>query len=154
MQAAHTDQQYILFKVSGETYGVSVTDTHEVIRYKEPRRIPHAPPHILGVINLRGQIIPVVGLRERFSLESLPPGEETRIIIIIHEGKLTGLVCDSVERVLPIPHANIEENPDYDQSKSLSAIRGVAHLDEEDSVVFLLALHTLQHEIAAGDALK
>lgn len=142
------NQQYILFRVAGETYGVSVIDTHEVIRFKEPRRIPHAPKHILGVINLRGQIIPVVGLRERFSVESMTPNEETRVIVITFEGKLTGLVCDTVERVVTIPAENIEESAEYQKSKSVSSIRGVAHLDETDSVVFLLALETLQEEIA------
>lgn len=140
MSSAPVDQQYILFKVGGETYGISVADTHEVVRYKEPRRIPHSAPHVLGVINLRGQIIPVVGLRERFSLDSAPQTEATRIIIAVRDGRLTGLVCDSVERVLAIPGKNIEENPDYEHKNTLSVIRGVAHLDEQDSVIFLLAL--------------
>ncbi|GAB4423627.1 MAG: chemotaxis protein CheW [Turneriella sp.] len=140
MESAAQEQQFILFRVEGETYAVGVNETHEVIRYKEPRRIPHAPAHVLGVINLRGAIIPVVGLRERFSLESKSPEDETRIIIATQKGRLTGLVCDAVERVVTIPVANIEENPDIEQRRGLSSIRGVAHLDEEDSVVFLLAI--------------
>ena len=75
------DQQFILFRVEGETYAVGVNETHEVIRYQQPKRIPHAPAHVLGVINLRGAIIPVVGLRERFSLESKPADDETRVIV-------------------------------------------------------------------------
>ncbi|MFO1479254.1 MAG: chemotaxis protein CheW [Turneriella sp.] len=134
------DQQFILFRVEGETYAVGVNETHEVIRYKQPKRIPHAPAHVLGVINLRGAIIPVVGLRERFSLESKPADDETRVIVAAQNGRLTGLVCDAVERVVAIPAANIEENPDIEQRRGLSAIRGVAYLDEENSVVFLLAL--------------
>jgi purine-binding chemotaxis protein CheW len=140
MQATAQEQQFILFRVEGETYAVGVNETHEVIRYKEPKRIPHAPAHVLGVINLRGAIIPVVGLRERFSLESKTADEETRIIVATQKDRLTGLVCDAVERVVAIPVANIEENPDIEHKRGLSAIRGVAHLDEEDSVVFLLAL--------------
>ncbi len=143
-------QQFILFRVEGETYAVGVSETHEVIRYRQPKRIPHAPPHVLGVINLRGAIIPVVGLRERFSLESKPADEETRIIVATQNGRLTGLVCDAVERVVAIPLANIEENPDIEQRRGLSAIRGVAHLDEEESVVFLLALDMVLGQ--AGDS--
>lgn len=148
MQSVTQDEQFILFRVEGETYAVGVSETHEVIRYKTPKRIPHAPPHVLGVINLRGAIIPVVGLRERFSLESRAVDDETRIIIAKQNARLTGLVCDSVERVVSIPSANIEENPDVDHRRSLSAIRGVAHLDEEDSVVFLLALDSVLAQIA------
>jgi purine-binding chemotaxis protein CheW len=138
------EQQFILFRVGGETYAVGVHETHEVIRYKEPKRIPHAPAHVLGVINLRGAIIPVIGLRERFSLESKAPDEQTRIIVTRYNDRLTGLVCDLVERVVAIPAANIEENPDTEHKRSLSAIRGVAHLDNEDSVIFLLAIDLLQ----------
>ena len=140
MESVTQDEQFILFRVEGENYAIGVSETLEVIRYKAPKRIPHAPPHVLGVINLRGAIIPVVGLRERFLLEARPADEETRVIVATQNGRLTGLVCDSVERVVSIPSANIEENPDVDQRRGLSAIRGIAHLDEEDSVVFLLAL--------------
>jgi purine-binding chemotaxis protein CheW len=140
MFATTQDQQFILFRVADETYAVGVHETHEVIRYKEPKRIPHAPAHVLGVINLRGAIIPVIGLRERFSLESKIPDEETRIIVTTQNGRLHGLVCDAVERVVLVPAANIEENPDLEERRGLSAVRGVAHLDDKDSVVFLLAL--------------
>lgn len=146
MPSALNEQQFILFKIAGETYAVGVHETHEVIKYKKPKHVPHAPPHLLGVINLRGAIIPVVGLRERFSLEPREPDEETRIIVTHHNARLVGLVCDAVEKVVPIAQANIEENPDWEQKRAISAIRGVAHLDNEDSVIFLLALDAILTE--------
>lgn len=144
--SAETHQQYILFRVDGETYAIGVNRTHEVIRYKEPRRIPHAPTHVLGVINLRGAIIPVIGLREQFSLEPRAPDSDTRVIVATLNDRFAGLVCDSVERVVSIPAANIEENPNLSGRGTRSSIRGVAHLDNDDSVVFLLALESVLAE--------
>lgn len=138
--------QFVLFKIGVETYAVEISETQEVLRYQEPRKIPHAPPHVLGVINLRGQIIPVVGLREKFSLESADATAETRIIVTLSGGKLTGIVCDSVERVVYLPAKNIEENPDFANGTTRTSIRGVAHLDGDDGVIFLLALATVTAE--------
>lgn len=152
MQASGPQNQFVLFKIGPETYAVDIAETQEVLRYREPKRIPHSPRHVLGVVNLRGQIIPIIGLRERFSIESLAAGAETRIIVTHNEGKLTGIVCDSVERVVFIPAKNIEENPDFAQNQAQSAIRGVAHLDDDDSVIFLLNLAILAEDEEAREA--
>ena len=151
MQAIGASNQFVLFKIGPETYAVEIGETQEVLRYREPKRIPHAPRHVLGVINLRGQIIPIVGLREKFALESLLPGPETRIIVCQNATKLIGIVCDSVERVVVIPAKNIEENPDFAHEKTQSTIRGVAHLDDDDSVIFLLNLAILTQEDEARE---
>lgn len=144
--------QFVLFKIGVETYAVNISETQEVLRYKAPKKIPHAPEHVLGVINLRGQIIPIVGLREKFSLEKAEPGVETRIIITHHANKVVGLVCDSVERVVFIPAKNIEEDPEFGARGSESAIRGVAHIDDEESVIFLLALSNITAEQATRES--
>lgn len=144
--------QLVLFKIGVETYAVEISETQEVLRYQEPRKIPHAPAHVLGVINLRGQIIPVVGLREKFSLEDAEPTVETRIVVTSTGGKLTGLVCDSVERVVFIPTKNIEENPDFANGGTRTSIRGVAHMDGDDGVIFLLALNAITADTPAAAA--
>lgn len=146
MAEAARGVQFILFKIGVETYAVEIGETQEVLRYQEPRKIPHAPPHVLGVINLRGQIIPIVGLREKFSLEPIELTAESRIIVTTAGGKLTGVVCDSVERVVYIPTKNIEENPDFANDGTRSSIRGVAHIEGEDGVIFLLALSMITAE--------
>lgn len=136
-------EQFVIFRVGEEVYAVPVRETQEVLRYREAKRIPHAPAHVLGVLNLRGQIVPVVGLREKFSLDSRTPDDDTRIIILNDDGRLTGIVCDVVERVVIIPAKNIEENPDFTGKRSSTAIRGVAHIEGDDSVIFLLSLKQL-----------
>jgi purine-binding chemotaxis protein CheW len=140
LEHSNQAEQYVLFHVGVETYALEIRSTQEVLRFREPKRIPHAPDHVLGVINLRGQIIPIVGLRERFSQLKQEPTEETRIIVAEHNGQLTGLVADSVERVVYIPAKNIESNPEVSGNSTTTAIRGVARLDDEDSVIFLIEL--------------
>ncbi len=152
MQDSSQGEQFVLFKIAEETYAVPISHTQEVLRFKEPKRIPHAPAHVLGVINLRGHIIPVIGLRQKFSLPDLAPTEETRIIVTAHEGRLTGIVCDSVERVVFLLQKNIEENPDFGGKRAATAIRGVAHLDETESVIFLLSLQELSHNGGTAEA--
>jgi len=132
--------QFILFRIGAETYAVEVSETQEVLRYREPKKIPHAPEHVLGVINLRGQIIPIIGVREKFSLPKVDVTEETRIIATVTDEKIVGLVCDSVEGVRYIPDKNIELDPEFTSRAHGSGIRGVARLDEAESVVFLLAV--------------
>lgn len=149
MEDSAQGEQFVLFKIAEETYAVPISHTQEVLRFKEAKRIPHAPVHVLGVINLRGQIIPVIGLRQKFALPDAPPTDETRIIVVAFEGRLTGIVCDSVERVVFLQHKNIEENPDFSGKRAATAIRGVAHLDEAESVIFLLSLNDLSH--STGD---
>lgn len=138
--------QFVLFKIGVETYAIEIGETQEVLRYLQPRKIPHAPPHVLGVINLRGQIIPIVGLREKFSLDSVSPDAETRIIVTTAAGKLTGIVCDAVERVVFIPVKNIEENPDFANAETGTSIRGVAHIEGDNGVIFLLSLPNITAE--------
>lgn len=143
--------QFVIFKVADETYAVEIAETQEVLRYQAPRPIPHSPAHVLGVINLRGQIIPIVGLREKFSIESVAPGIETRIIVTRHNQRLVGVVCDSVEFVAIIPTSNIEENPEFVGKQNESSIRGVAHLGD-DSVIFLLEISSLTADAAVQSA--
>lgn len=149
MAAAESPQgiQFVIFKLAEETYAVEIAETQEVLRYQAPRPIPHSPAHVLGVINLRGQIIPIVGLREKFSIESVEPGVETRIIVTRYNQRLVGIVCDSIEFVAIIPTSNIEENPEFAGKKNESSIRGVAHLDD-DSVIFLLEISSLTADAA------
>ena len=132
--------QYVLFKVSNETYALEIQFVQEVLRHRTIKQLPHSPKHVLGVINLRGQIIPIVGLREKFSIQSEPVNDHTRIIITLHAKKLVGLVVDSVDRVVYIKPANIEENPEYTDGETKTAVRAIARLDDIESVIIILEL--------------
>lgn len=102
--------QQITFLVDTEEYGVNALLVKEIIRYFEPVKVPNAPEPILGVINFRGEVIPVVDLRRIFGLNSLQIGQYTVIIIIEMEGKIFGMVVDRVLDMVDVPFSKLSQN--------------------------------------------
>jgi len=105
--------QLVGFTIGAEQFGVNILMVQEIIRSTPITSVPNAPVFVEGVINLRGNIIPVIDLRRRLQLE---PGEmdptETWIIILDIEGKITGFIVDSVTEVLKIQESSVEPPPD------------------------------------------
>jgi len=102
------DVQLVVFKLADEMYGVHVLAVEEIIRYQEVTSIPHAPPAVEGVINLRGRIIPVLDLRKRFGLPPAERAKGTRIVVVEASGLTVGLVVDAVDEVRNLPTDTIE----------------------------------------------
>lgn len=152
MQDSSRDEQFVLLKVAEETYAIPIRHTQEILRYKVPKKLPHSPAHVLGVINLRGHIVPIIGLRQKFSLEDTEVTAESRIVVTTDDNRLIGLLCDSVERVVFIPAKNLEENPEFTGKRGATSIRGVAHLDDVESVIFLLSLAHLAEDLIRGES--
>ena len=105
--------QLVGFTIGAEQFGVNILMVQEIIRSTPITSVPNAPAFVEGVINLRGNIIPVIDLRKRLHLEAgeLDPAE-TWIIILDIEGKITGFIVDSVTEVLKIQESGIEPPPD------------------------------------------
>lgn len=137
--------QVIVFSVGQEEYGLEIEKVQEVIRLKSIKKLPRSPDFILGVMNLRGKIIPIVGLREKFNLEKIEYNEFTRIIVVNQNNKFVGMVVDEVNRVVNVPAENVEGNPDMVTDKTRSLVRGVAKL--KDSVVILVELDYLLYTL-------
>ena len=97
-------KQLISFMVGNEEYGLEILKIKEVIRLQEITRLPKAPSFVKGVINLRGDVIPVIDLREKFGLESKEYTNTTRVIVVEVQGKSVGMteeiVFDRVGRIL------------------------------------------------------
>ena len=105
--------QLVGFTIGAEQFGVNILMVQEIIRSTPITSVPNAPAFVEGVINLRGNIIPVIDLRKRLDLEAgeMDPAE-TWIIILDIEGKITGFIVDSVTEVLKIQESGIEPPPD------------------------------------------
>src|SRR5690554_2055140 len=107
------EQQLIIFTVGSEEFGLDVLRVQEIIRYVKPTKIPHAPDHVQGVIDFRGEVIPVFNLRQRFGLP-VSEQEEFQVIIVVEaNGKTLGLVVDSVSDILNLPEDKIQKTPDF-----------------------------------------
>ena len=121
----------VAFQLDGETYGVEIDKVQEIIRAAEITAVPGAPPHVCGVINLRGKIIPVVDLRVRFTMPESGASEEQRIIVVDLGIKRLGMLVDSVSHVIRLPSASIEDIPEEATTLEENYIKGVGKLERQ-----------------------
>jgi len=126
--------KYLTFALGSEEYGLEILKVREIIGYMDITAIPQMPGHIKGVINLRGQVIPVIDLRAKFGMETAKVTEETCIIVVeIHQNGRkysTGIVVDHVQEVLDIDGDNIEEAPQFGSSVNTHFILGMGKVGE------------------------
>ncbi|MGE5606941.1 MAG: chemotaxis protein CheW [Bacteroidota bacterium] len=102
--------QQITFSIDNEEYGVDALRVQEIIRYLTPVKVPNAPESIQGVINFRGEVIPVVDLRKTFGLNPLEIDQYTVIVILETEGKIFGIVVDRILDMVNIPLSKINDS--------------------------------------------
>ena len=147
--------KYLTFALGHEEYGLEILKVREIIGYMAITAVPQTPHYVKGVINLRGQVIPVIDLRARFNMELAEITEESCIIVVeIHQNGRnfsTGLAVDRVEEVLDIDGANIEEAPQFGSSVNTDFILGMGKIG--DSVKILLDIdQVLTREDISGFA--
>jgi purine-binding chemotaxis protein CheW len=111
--AANTEKllQLVSFHLGGEEYGMEILRVQEIIRMMDLTRVPNSPDFVEGVINLRGKVIPVIGLRQRFGLGHKEHDKQTRIVVVEVSGTVVGFVVDAVNEVLRIPADTVEPPP-------------------------------------------
>lgn len=93
------DVQYVVLELGEEKYALRIFDIHEVIKMQKITEVPNSKPYLLGVINLRGKIVPVVSLRKRFGLAEVPVTTTTRIVVVNIQEEIIGIVVDGVSKV-------------------------------------------------------
>ena len=139
------EEQIVIFEVGNESYGVDIGRVHEIIRRLQITRVPGAPGYVEGVINLRGKVIPVVELRQRFGL---PPEEnlkEGRIVVVEVGGHTVGMGVDGVSEVLRVPLSSIEPPSPLVTGIDSAYVRAICKLEEK--LIILLDLdHILSVE--------
>jgi purine-binding chemotaxis protein CheW len=132
------DEQFVLFRLEGEEYGVPIEAVQEIVRVPaELTRIPNTPDFIEGVINLRGAVLPVIDQRKRFRLEALERNDRQRIMVFTIRGMRTGFIVDHVSEVRRIPVGAIGPAPEL-SAEQQRIIRRVANLDADKRLILLL----------------
>lgn len=143
--------KYLTFALAGEEYGLPVLKVREIIKILDITAVPQAPPHVKGVINLRGKVIPVVDLRLKFGFASQEYDERTCIIvveIVLQTSKvMMGVVVDAVSEVLTITADEIEATPDFGEHVNTEFMKGVAKV--KGRVKFLLDLDCIFGGVAS-----
>lgn len=132
--------KYLTFALANEEYGLEILKVREIFGYMDITAVPQTPSYVKGVINLRGQVIPVIDLRAKFGMDTAEVTEETCIIVVeITQGGRhvsTGIVVDHVSEVLDIAGEDIEGAPQFGSSVNTSFILGMGKIG--DSVKILL----------------
>ena len=133
--------QLVTFNIGEEEFGIDILKVQEIIRTMAITKVPNSPPHVEGVINLRGKVIPVIDLRSRFNMEYRPHDSQTRIIVLEIHGMIVGFVVDGVSEVLRIQSNTVEPPPAVVAGIESEYIKGVGKLD--DRLLILLDLDKL-----------
>ncbi|MCD6574378.1 chemotaxis protein CheW, partial [Candidatus Aerophobetes bacterium] len=115
----------------------------EIIRLPEITRVPQAPFFVEGVINLRGNVLPVIDLRKRFDLEATQKTNATRIVVTNVDGKTTGIIVDSVSEVMRLPKNAIEPPPPIMAGIEARYLRGIGKLEDGKRLLILLNLEEI-----------
>jgi purine-binding chemotaxis protein CheW len=139
-------RQFVTFCLQDEEYGLPILQCREIVRISAITRVPEAPPHVRGVVNLRGHIVPAVDTRGCFGLATASPTPRSRLIVVEVAGRLFALVVDRVARILKLPATAIEPPP---EDAALRGVTGVARAGE--SVIFLLDADRVLHLGPAAD---
>lgn len=142
--------QFLTFNLGNEEYGIDILSVMEIRGWEEPTPIPSAPHCIKGVINLRGNIIPVVDLRTRFNLPEIPHGPATVLIVIQinlkDETKTIGIVVDAVCDVYTVLNSQVQAKPDIFSVSSqefLSSLVTIKQDNDKDKLVIVLEPNSL-----------
>ena len=123
--------QWVTFRLGEETYGINVMQVQEVLRYTEIAPVPGAPEYVIGIINLRGNVVTVIDTRSRFGLEPVEITDNSRIVIIEAEKQVVGILVDSVAEVVYLKTSEIDSAPNIGTDESAKFIQGVSNRDGE-----------------------
>jgi purine-binding chemotaxis protein CheW len=142
---ANGSEQYLTFVCAGEEYGVDILCVQEIKGWDGVTRVPYTPPYLLGVMNLRGVIVPVIDLRTRFGVAPRAPDSSTVVIVVrvrTSAGEKTaGIVVDAVSEVYSVVPDNIKPTPELGASTDGACVRGLTSVDGK--MVMLLDIDRL-----------
>jgi len=135
------ENQFVIFKLGDEEYAVDILNVGGISEFREITKVPNSPAFIEGVINLRGDIIPIVNLKKRFNVPEKAIDSDTRIIINNISGKDMGFLVDEASQVIKIDDSDIEPAPEIIRGSDREYISGVGKVN--DKIVILLDLERI-----------
>lgn len=142
------NRQVLTFILGKEIYGLDILKVQEIRGWSDPTCIPNAPSFIRGVINLRGAIVPILDLRNRFAMDDVGMTKSTVVIVVSVQTRTVGMMVDAVSDVVDLSPSDIRPAPDFGTSIDSSFITGL--VPHEDKMIILLAINDM---LAASDLL-
>jgi len=130
------EHQLVVFELANEFYGINIAVVESIIKMQAITQLPQTPAYLKGVTNLRGTVLPVIDLRNRFGLDAQKDTRQTRIIIVTMGNIKVGMMVDGVSEVLRISDESVEPLPPMINSVNSVFLKGIARL--EDRLIILL----------------
>ncbi|MGD8957299.1 MAG: chemotaxis protein CheW [Chromatiaceae bacterium] len=143
-KAGDTVTKFVTFRLMDETYGIDVMQVQEVLRVTEIAPVPGAAEFVLGIINLRGNVVTVIDTRTRFGLPTTEQDEASRIVIIEAEDQVIGILVDSVAEVVELHESEISPAPQTGNEENSRYIQGV--VSREDDLLIVIDLNRFLSE--------
>lgn len=134
-------KQYIVIRINNEFFGIDIMNVDSIVKIQQITRVPKSQDYFIGVINLRGEIVPVMSLRKRFGVEEVPDDSTTRIIILKLDQNLVGIKVDMVRDVVALEETDIEKNNIVTGNNGQMFIKAVGKHDDE--LISILGLHSV-----------
>lgn len=146
--------QYLVFSIESQEYGVQAMNVQEISRLMQTTRIPNAPSYIEGIMNLRGKLGSVINFRRKFGFVERTPDEDTRIIIVERANFPTGIVVDSVQEVIRIPEETVQPMPESSRNTAVEDyVTGVGML-ENRLIIMLDMSRVLDSDVKETETIK
>ncbi len=127
---ADSQFEFITFSAGGQNFCLEITQIREIRRWTPVTALPHTPRDVLGVMNLRGAVIPIFDLAARFGLGTTPANERNVVIVAAVDGTTIGLLVESVSEILSVEKTAIQETPDIKSESTRHSILGMISVDE------------------------
>jgi purine-binding chemotaxis protein CheW len=146
---APTDVEFVTFFTGGQSFSIDITQVREIRRWTSATPLPHAPTEVLGVMNLRGSVIPIYDLAVRFGLEPTKDNGRNVVVIASHQNQTVGLLVESVSEILSVARDRIQEMPNLRAETARQNITGVILVgDDMTRVVDLGAIMQVNRKLA------
>jgi purine-binding chemotaxis protein CheW len=147
-QAVTESNEYLTFSLGDETYGIDILAVKEIRGYESVTKIANAPDFVKGVINLRGDIVPIVDLRIKFHIGAVRYDEFTIVIVLHLHERIVGVVVDSVSDVVALTDESLRPPPEFGVTFNSKYLRGLATVNDEMIILVDIA------ELIASDELE
>lgn len=126
---AKSEVEFVTFSAGDQSFSIEITQVREIRRWSPVTALPHAPNEVLGVMNLRGSVIPIYDLAARFGLGQTPENPRNVIVVAMHGGQTVGLLVEAVSEILSVSRDQIQETPDIRSEMARQSITGVIPIE-------------------------
>lgn len=130
-QVQSAQREFVAFRTAGQDFCIDIMSVREIRGWTPATVLPHAPAYVMGVINLRGAVVPIVDLARRLGLGSMDPSPRDVIIIAVIDNQIVGLVVEAVSDIIGVETGSIQQTPDVASEETKAFVEGVIAINDQ-----------------------